>query len=48
LGDGMAGLTVAHELAERGFAVTLYNRMTKPGGKARSIPEIWAAAAMNA
>ena len=37
LGGGMAGLTVAHELAERGFAVTVYERNAL-GGKARSIP----------
>src|SRR4051794_12731214 len=36
LGGGMAGLTVAHELAERGFAVTVYERNAL-GGKARSI-----------
>jgi len=35
-GGGMAGLTVAHELAERGFAVTVYEP-TAWGGKARSI-----------
>src|SRR5881397_1602466 len=37
LGGGMAGLTAAHELIERGFAVTVYER-TALGGKARSIP----------
>jgi len=37
LGGGMAGLTVAHELAERGFAVTVHERNAL-GGKARSIP----------
>lgn len=37
LGGGMAGLTVAHELAERGFQVTVYERKAL-GGKARSIP----------
>jgi uncharacterized protein with NAD-binding domain and iron-sulfur cluster len=35
-GGGMAGLTVAHELAERGFQVTVYEP-TALGGKARSI-----------
>src|SRR3954467_2392268 len=37
LGGGMAGLTAAHELAERGFDVTVYERKAL-GGKARSIP----------
>src|SRR4051794_19755827 len=37
LGGGMAGLAAAHELAERGFAVTVYERSAL-GGKARSIP----------
>lgn len=35
-GGGMAGLTAAHELAERGFEVTVYEP-TALGGKARSI-----------
>jgi uncharacterized protein with NAD-binding domain and iron-sulfur cluster len=37
LGGGMAGLAVAHELAERGFSVVVYERK-ELGGKARSIP----------
>jgi uncharacterized protein with NAD-binding domain and iron-sulfur cluster len=37
LGGGMAGLTVAHELIERGFRVTVYEPV-RLGGKARSIP----------
>lgn len=37
LGGGVAGLTAAHELAERGFAVTVFERRDL-GGKARSIP----------
>src|SRR5688572_19295259 len=37
LGGGMAGLAAAHELAERGFRVTVYERKAL-GGKARSIP----------
>src|SRR4029079_11201081 len=37
LGGGMAGLTVAHELVERGFEVTVYERNVL-GGKGRSIP----------
>ncbi|WHM35596.1 FAD-dependent oxidoreductase [Streptomyces sp. BPTC-684] len=36
LGGGVAGLTAAHELAERGFRVTLYERRAL-GGKARSM-----------
>jgi uncharacterized protein YqjF (DUF2071 family)/uncharacterized protein with NAD-binding domain and iron-sulfur cluster len=37
LGGGVAGLTAAHELAERGYAVTLFERRsTALGGKARS------------
>ncbi|MFF1476477.1 FAD-dependent oxidoreductase [Streptomyces sp. NPDC058301] len=36
LGGGVAGLTAAHELAERGFHVTLYERRAL-GGKARSM-----------
>lgn len=37
LGGGMAGLTAAHELVERGFKVTVYEPSAW-GGKARSIP----------
>jgi uncharacterized protein with NAD-binding domain and iron-sulfur cluster len=36
LGGGVAGLTAAHELAERGFAVTVYER-DHLGGKAWSV-----------
>lgn len=36
-GAGVAGLTAAHELAERGYTVTVYERKAL-GGKARSIP----------
>ncbi|MFE6924046.1 FAD-dependent oxidoreductase [Nocardia sp. NPDC057663] len=36
LGGGVAGLTAAHELAERGFEVTVYE-VRAFGGKARSI-----------
>ncbi len=36
LGGGMAGLATAHELIERGFAVTVHERKAL-GGKARSI-----------
>jgi 15-cis-phytoene desaturase len=38
LGGGVAGLSAAHELAERGFAVDVYERKPVLGGKARSIP----------
>src|ERR687889_2373744 len=38
LGGGVAGLTAAHELAERGFAVTVYEARDRLGGKARSMP----------
>ena len=37
LGGGMAGLAAAHELAERGFRVTVWERKAL-GGKSRSIP----------
>ncbi|MGY2222031.1 hydroxysqualene dehydroxylase [Pseudomonas gingeri] len=37
LGGGVAGLTAAHELIERGYQVTVYERRAL-GGKARSIP----------
>ncbi|KOS55445.1 hydroxysqualene dehydroxylase [Rhodococcus rhodochrous] len=37
LGGGVAGLTAAHELIERGFEVTVFEP-TALGGKARSIP----------
>jgi uncharacterized protein with NAD-binding domain and iron-sulfur cluster len=37
LGGGMAGLCAAHELAERGFEVTVFERKAL-GGKARSMP----------
>ena len=35
-GGGPAGLTAAHELAERGFLVTIYERHPVLGGKCRS------------
>jgi len=38
LGGGVAGLSAAHELAERGFKVRVYERKPVLGGKARSIP----------
>ena len=36
-GGGVAGLSAAHELAERGFRVRVYERKPVLGGKARSI-----------
>src|SRR5829696_8011128 len=36
LGGGVGGLSAAHELAERGFTVTVYEKRALPGGKARS------------
>ena len=36
LGGGVAGMSAAHELIERGFRVTVYEKGTIPGGKARS------------
>ena len=38
LGGGVAGLSAAHELAERGYAVTVYEQRDAAGGKARSMP----------
>ncbi len=38
LGGGVAGMSAAHELAERGFEVAVYENRDIPGGKARSIP----------
>jgi uncharacterized protein with NAD-binding domain and iron-sulfur cluster len=37
LGGGVAGMSAAHELIERGFEVEVYERKAIPGGKARSI-----------
>ena len=37
LGGGIAGLSAAHELIERGFNVEVYEALSIPGGKARSI-----------
>jgi uncharacterized protein with NAD-binding domain and iron-sulfur cluster len=38
LGGGIAGMTAAHELIERGFDVTVFEARKRPGGKARGIP----------
>src|SRR3954465_5461940 len=38
LGGGVAGLTAAHELADRGFEVVVLETRDIPGGKARSLP----------
>lgn len=38
IGGGVAGLTAAHELQERGFKVVVYERNVGLGGKARSFP----------
>lgn len=38
LGGGVAGLSAAQELTERGFDVTVYERNDRFGGKARSMP----------
>jgi 15-cis-phytoene desaturase len=40
LGGGVGGLSAAHELAERGFHVEVYERKPVLGGKARSIPDV--------
>lgn len=38
LGGGVAGMSAAQELAERGFQVEVFERRDIPGGKARSLP----------
>lgn len=38
LGGGIGGLTAAHELAKRGFHVEVFEKLSAPGGKSRSIP----------
>jgi 15-cis-phytoene desaturase len=38
LGGGIAGLTAAHELAERGFSVEIFDKRDIPGGKSRTLP----------
>ena len=39
LGGGVGGLSAAHELAERGFSVTVYEKRALPGGKARVVSD---------
>ncbi|AEI45887.1 hydroxysqualene dehydroxylase [Paenibacillus mucilaginosus] len=38
LGGGVAGMSAAHELGERGYDVSVYEMKRLPGGKARSMP----------
>jgi len=38
IGGGVAGMSAAHELLDRGFEVEVYEFRDVPGGKARSIP----------
>src|ERR671919_1272783 len=38
LGGGVAGMSAAQELAERGFEVVVFETRDAPGGKARSFP----------
>src|SRR5271166_2695355 len=38
LGGGVAGMSAAHELIERGFEVVVLERRKIAGGKARSVP----------
>jgi uncharacterized protein with NAD-binding domain and iron-sulfur cluster len=38
LGGGVAGMSAAHELVERGFEVEVFEMKDLPGGKARSLP----------
>jgi uncharacterized protein with NAD-binding domain and iron-sulfur cluster len=38
LGGGVAGMTAAHELSERGFDVVVFETRAEAGGKARSFP----------
>lgn len=38
LGGGVAGMSTAHEMRERGLPVTVLEKRSIPGGKARSLP----------
>jgi uncharacterized protein with NAD-binding domain and iron-sulfur cluster len=40
LGGGVAGLSAAHELVERGFEVEVYEKSALVGGKARSVTKV--------
>ena len=40
LGGGVAGMSAAHELIERGFEVVVLERDYLAGGKARSVPVV--------
>ncbi|MFW5984393.1 MAG: hydroxysqualene dehydroxylase [Halobacteria archaeon] len=40
IGGGVGGMTTAHELAERGFDVSLYEKRDVLGGKSRSIETV--------
>ncbi|HEX3316459.1 MAG TPA: FAD-dependent oxidoreductase [Solirubrobacteraceae bacterium] len=40
IGGGVGGMSAAHELAERGFEVVVYEQRTIAGGKARSMDAI--------
>src|SRR5271154_1490228 len=40
LGGGVAGMSAAHELIERGFEVVVLERSDTAGGKARSVPVV--------
>ena len=35
-GCGISGLSAAHELSEKGWKVDVYERLSEPGGVARS------------
>ena len=37
IGGGVAGMSAAHELIERGYTVRVFERQDLPGGKARSV-----------
>jgi uncharacterized protein with NAD-binding domain and iron-sulfur cluster len=47
LGGGVAGMSAAHELVERGFDVEVFERKAIAGGKARSISAIGSSAGVS-